>query len=990
MRRLFTLGRSTSASLDFGRTRRNVRQRKEIRRSYSRRGRFEVLEDRCLLTVAGDYSGNDIVGPEDYGLWSQSFGSTSALYADGNNNGVVDAADYVVWRKNLGSTLPGGTPRIDISVDGLSEAHEVNPGTIVWRNSDFSKQTLAPMQPEAGLPLYLPDYLAPSTVYDSAANMDFTDAAVVIDASMIGGYTVQFTFNSSRIRLWTTTAWTGMTDVGSGRYQIGSDVSLTPNTNLLTFQIEGLTNSTAFATDSILVQAVPNAGGATLSDSAVYTVVETGAGVDGNRDTQIDFDNNHDRQLLFWFNNDQEGYHASDTAVESEQPNITAADNTDNVIGQRRDLEDLAPLRVDVDPLLVQNAFDTAGGGMPDPGQLHVTYRLNLVNPGGATLRLFHSNNDQNDAILHVSDDNTADVQANDPFFRMAAGPSFATQLQLEQISEGLNAFLFEAIGAAYGSTFTATPTLEFETIIRYENNVTTSKKQAIELDLRDIKQLYTRWDVDYGVNGGQPGTDKRPDLSFQHYPTPTTPIHTSQITEIPFLNGVDTIVYVHGWNNSDAGGSDDKSAGSETMFKRLYWQGFRGEFVAFNWPTYVFEFDIFDPFASSYNPSEFQAYRSAQALKNILEDYRGEFPLLQPVHLLAHSMGNVVAGEALRQWAWNPEVEDPLVTTYVAMEAAVSAGAYGNNNTDTVYAFEFGRPITDFYRFWSHGRNGFADPGLGLAFFFQGTNFAWEKAINLYNVQDYALNLWDISNFYKDWYVRWEDWPYDYSFEAGDGENVNNDIFTREPVVGPDVTLTLTLPNGQPGPNAYEIMAFYAVSASLALGTKEVSYFEENFDLEDFDMPGGSDIRANHSFQLNHDAAVTWGFFELLKTELGFGATHGSGSGKSLVLQEASAETTLAADLPSQDVAPVPFIVDLVNSTPRPLHVMQRQANTASRLTAIELLLDNEQKAAWRKNDDDFSITIDDDESYSDIADVLFDSFEELPRRFQLTISQS
>jgi hypothetical protein len=833
-------------------------------------------------------------------------GSTSALYADGNNNGVVDAADYVVWRKHLGSTLPGGSPRIDISVDGLSEAHEVNPGAIVWRNSDFSKQTLAPMQPEAGLPLYLPDYLAPSTVYDPAANMDFTDAALVIDASMIGGYTVQFTFNSSRIRLWTTTQWTGMTDVGSGRYQIGSGVALTPNTNLLTFQIEGLTNSAAFATDSILVQAIPNAGGATLSDTAVYTVVETGAGVDGNRDTQIEFDNNHDRQLLFWFNNDQEGFHDTDTAVESEQPNITAADNTDNVIGQRRDLEDLAPLRVDVAPLLVQNAFDTAGGGMPDPGQLQVTYRLNLVNPGDATLRLFYSNNDQNDAILHVRDDNTAEVQATDPFFRMAAGPSFATHLQLEQISEGLNAFLFEAIGAVYGSTFTATPTLEFETIIRYENNVTTSKKQAIELDLRDIKQFYTRWDIDY-MDGS---TDLRTDLSFQHFATPTTPTHASQITEVPFLSGADTVVYVHGWNNSDAVNQDDKAAGAETMFKRLYWQGLRGEFVAFNWPTFT-DAEGYIPwpdFANlSYNPSDFQAYRSAQALRNILEDYRGEFPDLQPVHVLAHSMGNIVVGEAMRQWAWDTEAEDPLVTTYVAMEAAVSAGAYGSNHTDSLF---FGRPIPDLYRFWSHGRNGLSDPGLGTAYYFQGANFSWEKAVNMYNEEDYALDIWDYNNFFKHDFIQSTVWPYDYDYEEGDGENVNNDIFTRFPDAGPpNVNLTLTLPNGRPGPNAYEILAFFAVSASLPVGTKEVAIFEENIDIQDYGMLHGSDIRANHSYQLNHDAAETWDFYRDIMIQTGAATTHpspGLGSGMESVAQATSASASLAVTIVPETFAAI------------------------------------------------------------------------------------
>jgi hypothetical protein len=50
-------------------------------------------------TVVGDYSGNGIVGVEDYDVWRANFGSTNAM-ADGNGNGEVDAADYVIWRKN--------------------------------------------------------------------------------------------------------------------------------------------------------------------------------------------------------------------------------------------------------------------------------------------------------------------------------------------------------------------------------------------------------------------------------------------------------------------------------------------------------------------------------------------------------------------------------------------------------------------------------------------------------------------------------------------------------------------------------------------------------------------------------------------------------------------------------------------------------------------------------------------------------------------------
>jgi hypothetical protein len=54
-----------------------------------------------ILPLAGDYDGNDTVGPADYEAWRLAYGgsvSPSGLGADGNGDGLVNAADYVVWR----------------------------------------------------------------------------------------------------------------------------------------------------------------------------------------------------------------------------------------------------------------------------------------------------------------------------------------------------------------------------------------------------------------------------------------------------------------------------------------------------------------------------------------------------------------------------------------------------------------------------------------------------------------------------------------------------------------------------------------------------------------------------------------------------------------------------------------------------------------------------------------------------------------------------
>lgn len=48
--------------------------------------------------LPGDYDRSGDVGPEDFQLWHDTFGSTTDLRADGNDDRLINAADYVVWR----------------------------------------------------------------------------------------------------------------------------------------------------------------------------------------------------------------------------------------------------------------------------------------------------------------------------------------------------------------------------------------------------------------------------------------------------------------------------------------------------------------------------------------------------------------------------------------------------------------------------------------------------------------------------------------------------------------------------------------------------------------------------------------------------------------------------------------------------------------------------------------------------------------------------
>jgi len=78
----------------------------------------------------------------------------------------------------------------------------------------------------------------------------------------------------------------------------------------------------------------------------------------------------------------------------------------------------------------------------------------------------------------------------------------------------------------------------------------------------------------------------------------------------VPSSSDEDTniIVFVHGWRM----GAWDYLNFSETMLKRLYWQGFHGRFVSIRWDTLSKDdfrfFGTLNAFGT-YNPSEYRAW---------------------------------------------------------------------------------------------------------------------------------------------------------------------------------------------------------------------------------------------------------------------------------------------------------------------------------------------------------------------------------------------
>lgn len=118
------------------------------------------------------------------------------------------------------------------------------------------------------------------------------------------------------------------------------------------------------------------------------------------------------------------------------------------------------------------------------------------------------------------------------------------------------------------------------------------------------------------------------------------------------------------------------RSSFAETFYKRLWHRGFKGRFAAFQWDAGYSSSgqwvplvgDAIESYLADYNGSEHTAWQSAAGLKTFANNLRPG----TKKHLAAHSMGNIVAGEAIRLGM--------NVNNYALMQSAVPSACYDDN----------------------------------------------------------------------------------------------------------------------------------------------------------------------------------------------------------------------------------------------------------------------------------------------------------------------
>jgi hypothetical protein len=332
--------------------------------------------------------------------------------------------------------------------------------------------------------------------------------------------------------------------------------------------------------------------------------------------------------------------------------------------------------------------------GTPSLSYFSNGYQVNLtwqnVSSGSPSIRLYRAC-ETNGGIGYLTDPAIAGIQATNAAYGtmlygglVTNGSTFWFPLD-EFTNAGNHYYLFEAAGVGCG-----------ELVLTISQNGNTIAQASAWLDLRDIKDLYERAVITNNTTG-----------SISNW---TSGIELVQPAVASSL-GDDTnlIVFIHGFNV----GNWDWITDSETVFKRLYWAGYHGKFASVKWPCGKVSLNPY-----GFNTSEVNAYKASTSLASYLNSLHSRFPNCR-LNIFAHSQGNAVASEAIKQGA-------PF-DTYILTQGAIPASCLDANapiDTD-IASHDTGSNITPEWQ--PMGYHGVY------------TNFTG-RVVNYYNTNDFAL----------------------------------------------------------------------------------------------------------------------------------------------------------------------------------------------------------------------------------------------------------
>jgi len=515
-----------------------------------------------------------------------------------------------------------------------------------------------------------------------------------------------------------------------------------------------------------------------FQDRLRITVVKLDMATDGNRDGAIDFQNPEDKKCLFWVNNDIDvNRHGEEDDLNKGQP-----DCDDDAISCKRDLEDFTRLNLLINDSIVGNknislqmVFDKAESG-------NVAVNVFKAIGAGQTYLMNRAVAEQQlkeRKIMTI--DNTEVAVAN--------GAIMSGNRETHWLMEGK--------GCGKGKLTIILRNSKGRELFRSRNGIDFELKPITDFYEKHVAAISSSDNVQ--ANAVQANTCVYQPANAEY------------------------LLFVHGWNMEEW----EKDRWTETIFKRLWWQGYKGRVGLFSWPA-LSGFEWYIPFSKPdhYNHSELRAWRSGLALRNLIQQLNGRYP--GQVRILAHSMGNVVAGEALRLGSAR------LVHSYLAVQAAIPAHMYDAQVTN----------------YWS----GCKTPNL-YAHYFSGTDTTRPylvdnirktgTLIRYYNPDDYALEKWCLNNELKPARIS----HYNYAGRINAYDSQAGDRFYYDSFLARHDKRLLIFEDDR-----YEIFSFCLPSRSLSLGAEPMSSagfryqinLEDNFHYNDQHYSHSREFRSN------------------------------------------------------------------------------------------------------------------------------------------------
>ena len=505
--------------------------------------------------------------------------------------------------------------------------------------------------------------------------------------------------------------------------------------------VDDRADSTLAGTHRLKVQA-RQSNGPTTEDEVAFTLAVARLAVDYNRDGTVAFDAsdrpNARKPFRFWVNDDRDVEHFADAngltdTLVQDDVNEGPADCMDDKISLGRDLEDFCRLHVET----VGLGQEFGSGKL----QMKLEWAHATEEP---VLNAFRSYQEKGNT-LYLFNDRESQAQIISQDYGTAIGRATRhSPLQLPTTawsekggSWAKACLLFEGASKGKGALRLAV----------YQGERRLAPASGLWLQLCGIKEMYQRWNA---TEASRPGIDwdAWPLANYQRdadSPDPDEGVPRSNDEK-------DFILFVHGWNMD----SWEKRTSAETAYKRMWHLGYQGRFGAFFWPTFYSPgLGCLDP--RHFDGSEQRAWNSSDALLGLLTDLNQQYP--GRLHLVAHSMGNVVAAEALRK------APSPIVENYIASQGALAADVYRLNPDmtwrwprilqETVPAKMFQKlpPLTpravttpNVYAFYpKDGRSDVVrlqqDPKVGEPYMC-GARGA-KNWFNYFNANDWALGLW-------------------------------------------------------------------------------------------------------------------------------------------------------------------------------------------------------------------------------------------------------